>query len=424
MNWDLLHEEIKNRDVYIWGYDIKGHKFFDICEKNGVKVKGFIDTYAQSKEIMAPDKIIVKGASKNIYIIVSMLLRNRKDILKQLEENGFEEHDFFYPCNEWSYLGFEWRYTSISSYQEQKNLGRNIAEALENKKFYFLLTGGHIGDEILALSYLYAVKEKMRLREITVITTKNYLGLVRLYEEDIDEVVVMLENEIEALRIYANSNQKEHYNIIGADWRFIGKEYKVPFPLAQILFKTKHLGLKYDVKSKYIKGVGVEDEGFKNFINKTGLKREKSIILIPYAQSAGMLPIIFWEMLAKALSNKYEVYTNIGPKELEIKGTSPLYIPFEYVIDTINYAGKAISIRCGLTDIVALGKCNCQVLYAIDKPTDIHYLNATSLYINGKESILYKNAIYLNIRDEINDLVNCVLKRIEQNDEDERRGAC
>lgn len=414
MEWTSLKEDIRNRDVYIWGADEKGKTFSAIFESHGIKICGFLDSNPkiQCDNVLPPQKIIYQGSREKNYVIVSMLLRYCDSVLEQLRDNGFEEKDYFYPCNEWSFLGYEWSFKNIDEYEKLLKYGKQLAESLEENNFYFLLTGGHIGDSILALSFLYAVRKKMRLKSLTVITSEKYEGLVKLYPDDVDKIICMDENQLEALRVYSKSETKEHYNIIGADWKFMSKERKVPYPIAQVLYKTKHLGLDYDVKSKYIKGFGWTDTRFRNYIDTTGIEEGKSIILIPYAQSAGMLPVSFWEELAIQLSAKYSVYTNVGPGESAIKGTTPLFIPFEYVVDTIKYAGKAISIRCGLTDLIALGQCDCMVLYSVKNQMEENYSRVTSLYVNGEESILLKNAKYIAHNQKNADVIKEIMEAL------------
>lgn len=414
MDWASLKQEIGNRSVYIWGADEKGENIQKICKRHGIEINGFLDSNKdiQSEWIVSPARILNEGA-ENCYVIVSMLLKYRKQILSDFEENNFGKTDFFYPCDEWKYLETEWKYSTNEEYLENVRYGKKVFDGLDKEKFYFLLAGGHIGDLILGLSFLYAIKKKMRLKRLYVISNQRYKGLASLYKEDIEEIIILGDDDIEALRAYVCSDLKNTYNIIGAGWEFVPIERSVPFPIAQVMYKCRHLGLDYDVKSKYINSHTETDRGFQDYIEKTNIRKHESVILIPYAQTATTLPVCFWENLASRLSEQYSVYTNIGSNEEPIKGTEPIYIPFEYVVKTINYAGGAVSVRCGLTDVLALGKCNCVVLYAIYNQIDLNYADVNSLYINGKESILYKKAIYIDGNKIDNTVVENILDKLE-----------
>lgn len=414
LDWKKLKEEIGEREVYIWGADHKGENVKCIFESHGVTVKGFLDSKIRREQgdVLEPAEIISRASNKKYYIVVSMLLKYRAEVLNYLEKNSFSGRDFFYPANEWRYLANEWMYGNIHMYEDAVLQGKKIADKFCREKFYFLLAGGHIGDLIIALSFLYAFKQNMRLKDVSVITMKKHEGLALLYKEDFNNLIILEDKEIEALRVYTNSNWKEHYNIIGANWNFMPIDREVPFPIAQIMYKCKTLGLSYSVKSKYINGVGFENERFKEYIKDSGIEENKAVILIPYAQSARMLPIPFWERLAEKLSKRYQVFTNTGSGEMAIKGTEPLFIPFEYVVDVVKYAGKAISIRCGLTDILALGKCDCMVLYAVQNETDLNYAKVNSLYINGEESILFQKAVFINPDQISEELLEGICQKI------------
>ena len=69
-----------------------------------------------------------------------------------------------------------------------------------------------------------------------------------------------------------------------------------------------------------------------------------------------MLSMQNWEELVKVLSNQgLKLFTNVkDDSELPIKGTLPIVVPLKYIITLVDYAGSAISIRCGLTDLLAV----------------------------------------------------------------------
>lgn len=395
----LLKEKIGNRLVYIWGADYKGEQLAECLTERGIYISGFLDSGILDKNgkinVHHPSEIISKGSNDKYFVFVSMLLKHKNFVHEFFEENLYTRNDYFFPADEWSFVRNIWNITHSEELIQRQEQGKRIMNSLDNNKFYFFLYGGHIGDEIIALSWIYTLKKEKKIFDITVITSENYAGLARLYKDDINDILIWDKNELENTYLYLKNQKDTQYNIVGYDWSFIPKERMVPYPIAQIMFKTKHLGINYFAKSKYIKGYGFEDINVKRILSANKIKQGKSIILVPYAQSACMLPIEFWEELVKYLSLQYEVYTNVVGKEQPVAGTKPVYIPLEYVIDVVNYAGTAISIRCGLTDVLALGKCNCQVLYYIKNDVEENYANVNRLYINGEESILNRNAYYV-----------------------------
>ena len=85
------------------------------------------------------------------------------------------------------------------------------------------------------------------------------------------------------------------------------------------------------------------------------LKKQKTVLLIPYANSLDNLPVEFWETLTKQLNARgYTVCTNSsGNNELPIRGSCPVYIPYKELRPFLEMAGYSISFRCGLSDILS-----------------------------------------------------------------------
>lgn len=416
---DTLQEMLAGRRIYVWGADYKGVAVAECLVKKGFQIEGFLDSKLTDNPmnlpLLLPENIVYSGGSNKHFIIVSMLLLHKRDILDCLESNAFYKNDYYYPA-----LEMEFCQKSRGGYSEEQlyNLlkaGQEIAESLNPREFYFLLWGGHIGDEVIALSWLWALKAEKHIPSITIITSEKYAGLARLYKEDVDNIITMSNKELTALAFSARNDSKNemlYYNIVGYEWNFISIERQTPIPLTLLMYKVSHLGLPYDTKSKYIEGYGDKNKYVKEIIQKYAIKKGKSVILIPYAKSACMLPQDLWIELASELKDEYKVYTNVAEDEYPIAGTHPIHIPLEYMVDVARYAGYTISIRCGLADVLALGKCNCQVLYYIKNQMQKRYANVNRLYVNGKESCLYQNAVYIKRDYDKKAIVNQIKQRL------------
>lgn len=96
-----------------------------------------------------------------------------------------------------------------------------------------------------------------------------------------------------------------------------------------------------------------------------GMKKGKTVILAPYANTVSNADVRMWERLAEKYGKSgYAVFTNsIGEKEPVIKGTMPLAAPLEEMPDLVEYAGTFIGIRSGICDLVASAKAEKIVLY-------------------------------------------------------------
>ena len=416
LDFERLKEKIKSRSIYIWGADEKGKFISDCLQRNGICINGFLDSDTkkqQEKYVFRPEEIIRSGNNKENFILISMFLKYEHEIIECLRNAGFTADDYYYPYKDWSFVysdvGKRYDY-SINPLFEK---GRKIAESLDESKFYYLLYGGHIGDEAIALSWLYSFKKRHFIKSITMITSERFEALAKLYMDDINELLVWEKDELEALRVYTLSVKRKVFNILGANWVWFPRDYEIPFPINQAVYKTMHLGLPFYEKSKYfIWNEKIRKEADEIFIKK-GLLKGESVILIPYAQSAASFSIDFWEKLVDILSKKYKIFTNVAKNENPIKNTTELSLPINMVPYAVNYAGYAVSIRCGLSDVLALGQCEkTLVLYNTDTKYEKKYAEINSLYINGEESILYRNAIYSGEYDTDIEIIHEICRRI------------
>ena len=91
---------------------------------------------------------------------------------------------------------------------------------------------------------------------------------------------------------------------------------------------------------------------------------EKTIILMPYAQSAGMMAEVFWELAAELLMKMgYQVITNVnGEGELPVKGTRAISADLASMAALCEMSRLVISLRSGLCDVLAFTNTNLAVL--------------------------------------------------------------
>lgn len=110
-----------------------------------------------------------------------------------------------------------------------------------------------------------------------------------------------------------------------------------------------HLKIHSDVQLNMIKEYAIGD---------------KTIILIPYAQSTFLIANAFWERIAEQLAGLgYQLYTNVkDKKELPIKGTKELCVDIETMAVICEKCRLVISIRNGLCDVLAFTNANLIVL--------------------------------------------------------------
>lgn len=412
-----LKEKLKYRKVYIWGADNKGEWIENLLLKNGIEVEGFLDSIISEKEgmsIQCPEKVINTDNRETSYIIISMMLGHQETVCALLRKNGFVEmEDYYFPYKDWSFAFYDLGKRMNDAKQIIFDRGKELALQLNPNKLYFLLFGYHIGDEIWMLSLLGAFKKRHFIKEISVLTSSSFVQLANLYAEDIEELIVWEDNKLQALQVYSSNINRKTYNIIGANYIGFPQERLIPFPMNRITYKTMHLGLPYNIKSKYFKSVRNQNL-VREFIDKNHLG-DKSILLVPYARTCQMLPESFWEKLVNKLSDLYVLYTNVNEHETAIKGTIPIKIPLEILAAVVKHIGCAITIRCGIADVLALGECeNVVVIYNIIDDIERNYVKTNQLYINDKESILYKNSMIIDSEHDEDKTIDDVIHELGQ----------
>lgn len=424
LDYQRMKSIINNRDIYIWGADKKGTELECILNRKAIFIKGFIDAKIKDlgeKEVYQPD-VLNKITSKDSYILVSMKLRHEKEVCDSLREHGFiENQDYYYPYKNISHVWRDLGTRREVIYDERYSKGKRIAEELDEDKIYFILLGGHIGDAALALSWIKPYKEKHFVKSITILSLKKYYGLATLYADENDEVVVYPFEELDCLRVYSLAKERNHYNFIGSNYCWIPLEKGIPFHVNQVIYKTMHLDLDYSVKSVFLKDISDRSDVVE-IIRKNKIRKGKAIVLVPYSQSSLNLSMSFWEKLAEKLTESFQVYTNVGPNENAIINTTPLVVPLETLPAIVNYAGHAITIRCGIADILALGECKGMIcLHYSNSEMWKNYARVNSMYVNEKDSYLYSNSLLIESSEDEQDYIELLYriclgeKKIERN---------
>ncbi len=91
---------------------------------------------------------------------------------------------------------------------------------------------------------------------------------------------------------------------------------------------------------------------------------KETIILMPYAQSAGLMSAVFWELAAELFREMgYRVFTNVnGEGELPINGTQAISADLASMAALCEMSRLVLSLRSGLCDVLAFTETNLVVL--------------------------------------------------------------
>ena len=158
------------------------------------------------------------------------------------------------------------------------------------------------------------------------------------------------------------------------------------------------------------------DDKLEYFINQNNsdvlfeennLRKEKTILLSPYANTVGVENFEFWIKLASALKSKgYDVCTNCGPDEEPIYGTQGIFITYDRVIDFVNKTAGFIGVRSGLCDIISTTTSKMIIMYSDgDKMSGKFAYDYFSLEVMG-----LRNSNIIELFDGNNDeILNSIL---------------
>lgn len=139
-----------------------------------------------------------------------------------------------------------------------------------------------------------------------------------------------------------------------------------------------------DVKRKVPK-MYENNEAVYRIIQENGLKKGKTIILVPYAGTYARISESFWEELAIRFRQRgYTVITSVDPeKEKAITGTNGVFVPYQVWGTFLEYSGGLVGLRNGLLDVSEDIKCKKVALYTTTRERfqngDKSYLESFSI---------------------------------------------
>ena len=221
----------------------------------------------------------------------------------------------------------------------------------------------HIGDMVYGLLPLPALEETTGHQYI-IIGNKKYEALYKGFA-GVEQVILLSEHDLWRFA-YCNLGylgKKYIYKRISKgyfitnDFEFYKKQYP---PLVGETLVAYTQRVIYKVRILQFK--------LPRFNRSTVLKNtiitQNAIIISPYAQSVQPIPTQIFEDMAAILSkNDYIVFTNCGPTEKPINGTSRLACSLEELYEFAPRAKAFIGLRSGICDLLALTKLKMYIFY-------------------------------------------------------------
>jgi len=238
-----------------------------------------------------------------------------------------------------------------------ENVFKRLAEMSGNNKM-LVFPSKSIGDAFLPLKYM---PKDFYIKQMAIVTSGGAKKVLEAY--GFKNVIVINEKEMLALQKFYALNVDKLKEVIYVHPRYfdgrhigIGLEMMAAKGCAfweaygPIVFDTgkypaicKECYFPYNHKQ-------IESLFFEN-----GLRKGHTVILAPYTNSMGELPLYFWGEIANELKRKGMcVCTNISSdREVVIRGTIPLRCEIRELQEVARLAGYVIMCRSGISDILS-----------------------------------------------------------------------
>lgn len=147
----------------------------------------------------------------------------------------------------------------------------------------------------------------------------------------------------------------------GRKWNAIWKKADFFQERCTAAFFCSYLGMDINTPVVHPK---IKKDSDGSIMEQYGIVKGNTVVLIPIAYTCKMVGKQFWVALANALSKKgYNVVVNAS-SDYQIEGFNNILPPLSDIAAIVEYAGLAVSIQCGLSDLLVESGCQCEVLMA------------------------------------------------------------
>ena len=376
-------------NIYIFGTGSHARQTFVELESCGVKVQGFIDKnlfHDEKRLFNLPIYNENEFKDKTVKIVVASTFW--REIVERLEQKGFFH----------LYVD-QRRYGDIEIYD---NCLCSVGKYQLRRDVLYICCPAGIGDTLYVAAYAKVLKEKYN-REKVCLVLKDNQACISDFFDDVDEVIASfdmvwyLENFSITTQVWSLDNYiYAHFKKTRG--QFFTAEY-FDFQDNNMLELYKRVILDIPYESMLSKLVVKKSEMLTKQFGK------KDIILMPYANTAPMLSMDFWDMLADQLIKKgYSLYTNVnGISEYIVTNTEAIS---ENIYDMVALAEEArcvVALRSGMCDVLAFSK----VALAVINTDEVFkkYWNVKN--ISNRQTIINIDATKVteNSKNEIVDMI-------------------
>lgn len=359
------HGEFEGRKVYLFGCCNPTEKAMQVLSSYGIMPVAVLDNNPSKHgmnlngvPVVSPAFIMDDFPDSSVVCIATRFFMEMKEQLDELGYKGkvislADEDPYSFPSMEQDVI-------------ERKNERLKRGEiALRNIDgnypglFRLICPFGSLGDVVNALSYYpYYAKSRGIIDTVIVVTSDSCARISKAY--GYEKTVVLPYNDMSELVQFVIWS--------GDDCSFVAHNDK-PYviDLADILKKKLITHEKIYCCGVY--GLPIDTDPVKpHYLKRSELcekiKKNKGIIISPYANSVTLFSSDFWRRIVNRYKAEgFEVYTNVSEGEKEIEGTVPISPDLDEMCSVVEEAGTFIGIRSGLCDVIRMADCRKIALY-------------------------------------------------------------
>lgn len=353
------------KSVLLFGHCNATEELADYLLEHGVEPVCFLDNSKEKQggsyeniPIESPEHIQVYTAEDSIVLIAS---RYFSPMCAQIRRLGYVgdvvetvEYSFFQAFSEDEDTFLQKKERLLLGYQQLQVLREQWGS-----EHLVLCPHRALGDVYWAMSYLTPYLKRINKEECAVIVVGNPCReVVKLFGEEkiavydqktmdaLVQAVLFVQDENAIVAHHNHGYADPSFHILSGKFIHFSDFYRdVIFELPE---HTKHCPPTH----------------LTPFSNGEKMKKGKTVILAPYANSVVEAPLSFWENLSLEYQAKgFDVCTNLISGQAPVKGTLPLELTLGEMCQAVEWAGHFVSLRSGLCDVVHSAKAEKTVVF-------------------------------------------------------------
>lgn len=340
-------------------------------------------TLCEGISVYTPIEFLNRKQSNEYKIIVPT--RSYRIICEQLLQYGYELGKQVFVTYRENFMG------DLNTVSDIMMLGELVYKTIRDKypeqKIYLAPYPG-TGDMFLIGMYLRERMQYDEIQECVLVSclpsSKKIMDLFDLGDLILENIVLQNQTEMDVLMFFTRGYGYDKANFSVMNDGF-GLYEILPFRgLRGLDFNSMFQRVVFRSRSKITKPE-LCMKSADTLFEQNHLRKGKTILLSPYANTVTNLSVDIWEKLANGLLRKgYDVCTNISGNERPIKGTKGIFIPYSKLVDFLNQSGGLIALRSGLCDIAGFTTAMKVILYPSEPLSyQVTYYDYFSLKLMG-----------------------------------------